>query len=81
MDFELKISRNWLKIWRESKSLSPETVDQILSWPAGRTRRYESRNLLRIPCCDLAALARVYRIPAQELLEIIWVECEKIRTP
>lgn len=79
MDLEKLERQNWLKKWRERESLSPETVDRILSWPQGLTQKYESLGLMRVPCCYLSELARLYRVPALEFHKTIWSECERFR--
>lgn len=79
MDLEKVGSQNWLEIWRKRKGLSPETVDKILSMPSGWTQKYEALGILRIPCCHLAELARIYRVPALEFHETIWTESARWR--
>ena len=79
MDLEKIESQNWLKKWREEVSLNPETVDDILFWNLGTTRRYESFGLMRTPGCDLWKLVRLYRVPVFEIYDAISIESEKIR--
>ena len=77
MDLEKVGSQNWLEIWRKRKGLSPETVDKILSVPSGWTQKYEALGIMRIPCCHLAELARISRVPALEFHETVWGETRK----
>lgn len=77
MDLEKVGSQNWLEMWRKRKGLSPETVDKILSVPLGWTQKYEALGIMRIPCCHLAELARIFRVPALEFHETIWGESRK----
>lgn len=79
MDLEKVGSQNWLEMWRKRKGLSPETVDKILSVPSGWTQKYEALGIMRIPCCHLAELARIYRVPALEFHETIWTESARWR--
>ncbi len=79
MDFGKLDRQNWLKKWREKESLSPETVDGILSWSVGMTEHYECLGLMRTPGCDLWKLVQLYRVPVYEIHEAIFIESEKLR--
>lgn len=80
MDLEKIGSRNWLKEWRTQKGLSPEAVDKVLSMPEGWTQKCETLGLMRVPCNQLAKLAQVYRVPALEFHETIWIESARRRS-
>lgn len=79
MDLEKVASQNWLEIWRMRKGLSPETVDKILSASLGWTQKQEALGIMRVPCCHLAQLARIYGVPTLELHEVLIAESMRWR--
>lgn len=61
--------------WRRRAGLASEEVDKKLEWRPGMTAKYESMDIVRIPCSDLYSLVRVYRVPVFEA----WKTFEAVR--
>ena len=75
----LRGSMNRLKVWRKRTRLSAVQVDQRLKFAPGKTCLYERMRFTRIPCCELVKMAKLYRVPELEFIEVIDLEVRELR--
>ncbi len=62
---------NWLEIWRTRSGIQAQDVNAYFGFPKGRIEYYEAVRILRVPCCELVQIVKLYDVSQIEFLAVL----------